>query len=348
MNSGKDLYNPAFSHIYIEKDVTDHPEALMIMSRFPNASIIEIDHYKDVFSRSGQNFVMQKKSPSLILAKKHDSFIYRGAPVCQDFGNHHFYYASLAMNCVYDCEYCYLQGMYSSANIVVFVNLEDYFIQTEKLLQNHPVYLCISYDTDLLALEQILGYVRKWHSFAENHPDLVIEVRTKSANFKAISDLKPLPNVILAWTLSPEPVQKNYEHKTPSLRQRISCIKTALDKGFRIRLCFDPIIYSRDWLSSFSEMVDLTFSEIPADRIADVGLGVFRISRDYLKRMNKNRPDSAIVQYPYEYDNGVYHYGKTLSDSMVSSACNILSGYLSEENIYIWKEAEEKKQEKTE
>lgn len=334
------MYSPAFSHIYIEKGIMNHTESLRILSRFPRAEIIEIDHYKDIFSRSSQSFVMQKKSPSLILAKKQDNFLYRGAPVCQDFGNHHFYYATLVMNCIYDCEYCYLQGMYNSANIVVFVNLDDYFTQVEKLLQKHPVYLCISYDTDLLALEQVLGYVRKWHSFAENNPDLVIEIRTKSANFNAIEDLKPLKNVILAWTLSPETVQKNYEHGTPPLRQRISCIKKALDKGFRVRICFDPLIYSEDWLSSFKEMVGMTFTEIPADRIADVGIGVFRISRDYLKRMRKNRPVSAVTQYPYEYDNGVYHYGRELSDSMISSACDIVSEYIPYNNIYIWKEAE--------
>ena len=36
------------------------------------------------------------------------------------------------MNCVFDCEYCYLKGMYPSANLVVFVNLEDIFAEVEK------------------------------------------------------------------------------------------------------------------------------------------------------------------------------------------------------------------------
>jgi len=334
------LYNPAFSHIYVEKEIKNHPGTERILSRFPKARIIEIKHYKDVFSRSSQNFLMQKRSPALILAKKQDNFLYKGAPVCQDFGNLHFYYTTLVMNCIYDCEYCFLQGMYPSANIVVFVNLEDYFQQVEKMLENHPVYLCISYDTDLLALEQKLGFVREWFSFAGQHPNLTIEVRTKSANIKAIENLVPLQNVILAWTLSPETVQKNHEHNTPPLMQRISCINNALNKGFRARICFDPIIYSKDWLSSFRATVETIFSEIPPDGIIDVGIGVFRISRDYLKRMRKNRPDSAITQYPYEYDNGVYHYGRKLSDSMIAMACDIVGKYMPEEKIFVWKEAE--------
>ena len=57
------------------------------------------------------------------------------------------------MNCVFDCEYCYLKGMYPSGNVVLFVNLDDIFDEVYKLLQKHPVYLCVSYDTDLLAVE---------------------------------------------------------------------------------------------------------------------------------------------------------------------------------------------------
>lgn len=339
-NLKKNLFSSAFSHIYIEKDILNHPNTKKILSKFPLAKQVEINHYKDIFSRGNQNFIIQKKAPSLILAKKRDNFLYKGAPVCQDFGHEYFYYTPLAMNCVYDCEYCFLQGMYPSANIVIFVNIEDYFSSVIKTLDSHPIYLCISYDTDLLALEQKLGFVHKWISFAKDHSDLTIEVRTKSANFSAIENLLPAKNVILAWTLSPETVQKNFEHNTPSLMQRMSCIKKALDKGFQVRICFDPLIYSKDWDSSFREMVEATFSEIPSNRIIDVSIGVFRISRDYLKRMRKNRPDSAIAQYPYEYDNGVYHYGKELSNSMISCACKIVEKYIHSENIYIWGKAE--------
>ncbi|NLK69738.1 MAG: radical SAM protein [Clostridiaceae bacterium] len=332
----KASYNAAFSHIYVEKEIIDHPNTIEILSRFPKAVKIEISRYNEIFSRSNQSFIIQKKSPALILAKKYGKFLFEGAPVCQDFGNEHFYYTTCVMNCIYDCEYCFLQGMYDSANIVVFVNLEDYFAEIEKLLAIHPMYLSISYDTDLLSLEQKLGFAQKWCRFTKAHSDLTIEIRTKSANNKAIEVLTPSKNIILAWTLSSETVQEAYEHKTPPLMQRLSCIKKALEKGFQVRICFDPILYSKDWLSSFEEMVEKTFTEIPATKIHDASIGVFRISRDYLKRMRKNRTDSVIVHYPYEYDNGVYHYGSHLSHLMTSSACDILKKYIPDEKIFVW------------
>ena len=341
MNSlSKNLYNPFFSHIYIEKAAMDHPRTGQILSQFPDAEYIEINHYKDVFSRGHQNYALQKATPNLILALKKEPYVYEGAPVCQNFGNRHFYYSSSVMNCFYDCEYCYLQGMYPSANLVVFVNPEDIFNRVEELLKSYPVYLCISYDTDLLALENKLGYVKEWHRFAGSHPDLTVELRTKSSNFQVLNTLKPYPNFILAWTLTPDSIQKNYEHHTPSLNERLDCLKKAINKGFMVRLCFDPLIYQTNWKIIYEEMISTAFSRLPADKIKDISLGVFRVSHDYLKQMRKQRPDSVIIQYPYENDNGVCHYGKDLSQEIISYTYNLVKEFIPENNIYVWKEAQ--------
>lgn len=335
--SEKNLFNSAFSHVYIEKGILNHPNTERILASLPSSQRIIIKHYKDVFCRSRQNYALQKKSPALILAGERGGHLYKGAPVCQDFGNRHFYYASSVMNCIYDCEYCYLQGMYPSANIVVFVNLEDIFDEVDELLAMHPVYLCISYDTDLLALEQILGYAEKWFSFAGRRPGLEIELRTKSCNWPALSRLEPLENIILAWTLSPDCIQKRYEHLTPSFEQRLDCIQKALKKGFRIRLCFDPLIYHKGWEDLFAGMVKKTFTQIPAERINDVSIGVFRVAQDFLKRMRSQRPCSAVVQYPYVNCGGVSHYGAELSESMISYAFRTVNEYIPEEKIFVWK-----------
>ncbi len=155
MNPNQSHLNPPFSHIYAEKTVLSHPLATQIISCFPKAKVIPIDHYKDLFNRSHQDSGVQKQSQKLILAEKHGTLIYPGAPVCQSFGEEHFYYTSCVMNCLFDCEYCYLKGMYPSGNLVIFLNLNDVFREAEALLQKHPVYLCVSYDTDLPALESV-------------------------------------------------------------------------------------------------------------------------------------------------------------------------------------------------
>lgn len=331
-------YQPFFATIYAERDVWTG-EWQEKLSKYP----ILIEHYKDIFNRSHQDFAAQKKAPSLILAKKTGTLIYKGAPVCQSFGNEHFYYTSCMMNCIYHCDYCYLQGMYPSGHVVIFVNLEDYFSELEVLLTKHPVYLCVSYDTDLLALEQTFSFVSKWLSFASNHPDLTLEIRTKSGNPAVFEPLANLytekeslkKQIIFAWTVSPENLCKTTEHGAASLPLRIKALKAAHDAGFSVRLCFDPMIFHGGWQESYSTLVDYIFSSISADILYDASIGVFRISAEYLKNMRKKRPDSAIVQYPYVTEEGVAHYG-ALSEEMVHYLQTLLLEYLPADKIFLW------------
>lgn len=332
------MYQPFFSTVYAEKNVWNADFEKL----FPVTPIF-IRHYKDIFNRNHQDFAAQKKAPALILAKKTGTLIYKGAPVCQSFGNEHFYYTSCMMNCIYHCDYCYLQGMYPSGHVVVFVNLEDYFAELELLLKEHPVYLCISYDTDLLALEQIFSFVSKWLSFAKTHPDLTLEIRTKSGNpsvfdhlaniYKGAETLKK--NIIFAWTVSPERLCRTTEHGAASLPLRLKALNAAKLAGFSVRLCFDPMIFHSDWKNNYSTLVDFIFSTVSAHDLYDVSIGVFRISTEYLKNMRKKRPDNAIVQYPYITEHGVSHYGN-LSEEMVHYLQNLLLKYLPEEKLFIW------------
>ncbi len=331
------FYNKPFTYIYVEEQAYKHENTKQILGKFPEARIITIKHYKDVFNRKNQNPVMQKNAPSLILAVQNETFIYPGAPVCQSFGNEHFYYASLIMNCIFDCEYCYLQGMYPSGHPVIFVNIEACFLKLSELLKEHPIYLCISFDTDLLAFENITGYVKKWIDYCKEHPTLTIEIRTKSANFKAITDLDIPNNVIIAWTLTPDYVISNFEHKTPTLAKRIEAAGQALDKGCNVRLCFDPVLFLPDYETVYADFFRNLFDKLNPDKIKDVSFGEFRVSWDYLKRMRKFRPESLVLQYPYDTGSGVAGYDKKRSEALINFFKEQLSPYLPDDKIYLWK-----------
>lgn len=336
-NLREDYFNPFFSHIYVEKTVRNHARTQRILAKFPSAAIIGIDHYKDVFCRSRQSCQLQHHTQKLILAARHGTLLYEGAPVCQSFGNQYFYYVSCAMNCIFDCEYCYLKGMYPSANIVIFVNLEDIFAEIEQVLENHPLYLCVSYDTDLLALEQIAGYAQEWCIFAAKHEHLKIEIRTKCANQSFVQSVTPIPGVIYAFTLSPQAVIEAYEHHTPSLTERLSCAAELIRAGCPVRLCFDPMIYVPDWRQHYEAMLKQVCRMIDLEKIVDVSVGTFRISQDYLKNMRKQEPDSAVIWFPFQKEDGYCHYPNDLMEQMECFLTEQLEGKIPREKIFRWK-----------
>ena len=194
------LLKPNFSHIYIERGAVEYPLSKIARSKFMGSTVIEIDHYKDVFNRRGQDFQLQKRSMKLILAKKTEPLLYEGSSMIQDYNTPNVYYNTPILNCLYNCDYCFLQGMYDSGNLVVFVNENEMMSAIDKKVSNpidpsKPTVISISYNTDLLAMENILPLSRRWINYVKGKKDTVIEIRTKSALYDAISDIDPTDNV---------------------------------------------------------------------------------------------------------------------------------------------------------
>ena len=321
-----------FTHIYVEERALSYPLTGEILNRLPDAEVIKIRHYKDVFDRKRQNAALQKKHQALVIAVRDGNRIFRGAPVCQSFGNKNFYYASSMMNCPFDCEYCYLKGMYPSSDMVVFVNLDDYRADVEEKLKDGPMYVCASYDTDLIAMNGLTGHADFWKEMAKAHPDLIVELRTKAA--PEITD--DISNVIYAFTLSPEEAVSRYERSTASVSTRIRAAAKALDNGAKVRLCFDPIIKFPDHETAYKELVDEVSDVIDLERLTDVSVGTFRISADYLNKMRKAYPDSAVAWYPYVIQDGVAQYDPETDRAMQEHVIGLLEKHIGREKIFTW------------
>ena len=141
----------------------------------------------------------------------------------------------------------------------------------------------ISATNEVLIGSQVSGTISA--VFVEENDNLTIEIRTKSANTEVWNTLKKSDRVIYAFTLSPEKIVTEYEHKTPSLKARLESIKMAQQKGHIVRLCFDPMIYTPDWKTHYLDMLDCVRSSVDMDELWDVSVGSFRVSQDYLKKM---------------------------------------------------------------
>ena len=252
--------------------------------------------------------------------------------MCQSFGNKNFYYASSMMNCPFDCEYCYLKGMYPSSNMVVFVNLEDYRADVEEKLREGPMYVCASYDTDLLAMNSLTGHADFWKETALEHEDLLVELRTKAA-----VDVKDnIPNLIYAFTLSPEEVVTDLERYTAPLRARIGAAAKALEAGAKVRLCFDPIIKITGWKEAYEKLIGEASSRIDFGKLTDVSVGTFRISGDYLNKMRRAYPASKTAWYPYVIKDGVAQYEPDTDRQMQEFVCGLLEKHIGREKIFTW------------
>ncbi len=330
-----------YSSIFIEDEALSYPLTSHVLDSFPNSEIIPINNYKDIFFRKSQSFELQKKSQSLILAVKKDPFIYSSSKFAQSCGYKNFYYASLALNCIYDCEYCYLQGMHPSANIVAYVNIDDCYAEVKQLTQcleraEEIIFLSLSYDTDLLASESIIPYCKSWVSITQRNKSLLTEIRTKSANWKPLTKIKPSPNILLSWTFSPQNIINKHEPLTPSLKNRIKAAHTLANKGWRVRFCFDPIFFSDDWQKDYEECVNQVFHNFPITQLNDITIGSFRMSSVHLRNSRKNRPGTHLLHQDWHTNQNIASEYPDHQIQMNNFMHKILSNWVSPTKISWW------------
>jgi len=323
-----------FSAVYIEEEIAHHPFVQGILQQYPDLPRIPCSRYTEVFNRKSQNFRLQKKRPALILAKKFKNFVLM-TPEGYTIGGKYNYYFSHMMNCIYDCRYCFLQGMYRSANYVVFVNQEDFLNEIQDTLDVHPdekVHFFSGYDCDSLALENVTGFLENTLPFFASHPQAVLEIRTKSNHTQFLLRRDPLPNCVVAYTLTPREIGKRLEHKTPPLKQRIKALKALQERGWPIGLRFDPLILCENYEQVYKAFFNEVFSEL--NEVHSVTLGSFRVPKPLFKNMERIYPDEPLFIENLTENRGMVSYPQENLNALEGFCKEILNDYIPKEKLF--------------
>ena len=295
--------------IYVENDIADHPRTLRICARYPKARIIPIKKHSDVFNSRAQNFREQKSNPGLILARKNGKFIHPTPPGYHIGGKHNYYFSHM-LNCVYDCRYCFLQGMYQSGNYVVFVNTEEFLDEISSTAAQHdePSWYFSGYDCDSLALDPITHFVNDCLDYFEHLPNAWLELRTKSTQIRPLLNRQALHNVVVAYSLSPEEIVTAEEHGTPSLQKRLEALSRLQKQGWKIGLRFDPLLYSDNFEALYGRFFKQVFNAIDMAEVHSVSLGVFRLPKGFHKKLVRMYPESKLLAAPMALRDGMMTY----------------------------------------
>lgn len=321
--------------IYIEESVRTHPNTIRMVERFPQARKLVIDRYSSVFNAPGQNFRTQKNNPSLIIANKHGKKVLPTPPGYHIGGVHNFYFSHM-YNCIYDCRYCFLQGMYRSANYVVFVNYNDFFeaIAESAASKSDPCWYFSGYDCDSLALEPVTQFIQQCLTAFETMPNANLEIRTKSTQIRPLLNRTALDNCVVAYSLSPEEIVKAEEHKTPSLKKRLDALHTLQSNGWKIGLRFDPLINCTNFKSLYKQLFQDTFNALDRESIHSVSLGPFRLPKNFHKKMIKLYPDSALLAAEMEQRDGLMSYEKATEQELLQFCEQELQQYISTDQYF--------------
>lgn len=307
------MVNSMFEVIYVEEHLLNHPRVLEIQSKYPRSEIKMIQKIEDVFGRVKKPYLQKRTNLNLFLGEKKGQLVKPAPPAYGLSGEPHFYFVH-AYNCIYECNYCYLQGYFHSPDIVLYLNHEEIGQEIKRTAENchkenpdHHVWFHAGEYSDSLALTSLSGELGHYFKLFKDLPYAKLELRTKSINIKELLKEKPLPNIVTSFSLSPAHRAKINDLKTPPLKSRLQAIGELHQKGFPIGIHFDPIIYDDQFLDSYQDLIDQLIEILPASNIEYISLGVVRFTKEVFQKVQKNYPDSDLLaqEFVRSFDNKI-------------------------------------------
>ena len=280
---------------YIEKQALNYPKTQNLLDKYKEKRIILIDNYAEIFNRKNQDFRKQKWANTFILAVKKGELIQKNPEYCVSHIKDSYYF-STSLNCIFDCEYCFLQWMYASSYIVLFVNIDDFKNQIDSLVASSKkdIMFFWAYDNDSLAIDNISDFSNDFIPWFWGKKHAFLELRTKSSNISSLKKLKPVDNVTVAFTLSPEEIQKKYEKKSSSLSQRIKAIDSLQNLWWKVAIRVEPVIYSKDYKEIYWKFFKYIKTEINFSSIENIYFWSFKIPEIFFKKIRKMYPYSKL------------------------------------------------------
>lgn len=329
-----------FEKIFIEDSVVEHPQTIKILSKFPNVPVKYIEKVEDVFQKTKKPYLQKNGNLNLFIGKKLGALV-KEAPQAYGLSGEPHYFFIHSYNCIYECEYCYLQGYFHSPDLVFFVNHDDIAKNIKELAAQAPEgttpWFHAGEFSDSLALSHLTGELPFYFDLFKDLPNAKLELRTKSANIRELKKLEPLPNIITSFSLAPAHRCRDIDLKTPPLKSRLNAIKELSNLGHKIGIHFDPIIYEDNFVEEYQGLITDLMSNLDLDNLEYISIGIVRFTKDVYTQVKKNYPKSSLLAEDFvsSFD-GKVRYNRPLRMWMLSQVKQILLDQkISEAKIYL-------------
>ncbi len=249
-----------------------------------------------------------------------------------------------ARNCGFDCSYCSIQSFYHDDTVLIDKNLkeklENLVIDTTK-----TYHIGTGQSSDSLMWGNKNGILEALVAFAQKYPNVILELKTKSANVAELLNLNPPRNIIVTWTLNTETIIKNEEFLTATLEERLAAARKVSDAGLLVGFHFHPIVYYKGFESEYREVCQKLLERFKSDELALISLGTLTYTKTVMNKIRKRGLQSKILQMPIEEIAGKFSYPREIKLELFKNLYDSLKPwhgkvyfYMCMEDPSLWKE----------
>ncbi len=335
--------------ILLEKGAGDYEMARRILARLSHLPVTVIDDLHSLRAPEPERAAWLPEAKTTLLLAVQKGPFRRPCPGTRDYLCCGYQVLQVALNCPMDCSYCILQGYINVPAITVYVNVEDLLAELEAAWQADPGSgwrLGTGEFGDSLALDSLTGLNQRLIPWFTGRRGAALEIKSKWQHLEELLPLGPNPQVIFAWSLSPEEVVREAEHFTAPLAARLEAAAAAAAAGFRLAFHFDPLIYFPGWEEAYQHSVACLGEAVAPGNIAWISLGGLRFLPAMRPLIMRRFPKSRLAaQEMVRAPDGKLRYFKDLRVEMygrmrqwLTEAVPGVQLYLCMESSRLWQE----------
>lgn len=196
--------------------------------------------------------------------------------------------------CPFGCSYCTIQTFYGeTAELEADLSGKLAAIELDRGRKYH---IGTGQSSDSLVWGNRGGHLESLLEFAADNPNVLLELKTKSANIRYLLERRVPKNVVCSWSLSTDTLIRNEEHHTADLRRRLEAARQVADKGIRIAFHFHPMVHYRGWQEDYSEVAQKLVHRFETEEVAFLSMGSVTLIKPVVQEIRRRGGETKILQ----------------------------------------------------
>ena len=247
-------------------------------------------------------------------------------------------------SCGFDCSYCSIQSFYNENRVGFDKNFKER-LHSLRLDPDKTYHIGTGQSSDSLMWGNREGILEALFEFATKHPNVILELKSKSDNIKYLLENEIPKNIIVTWSLNPQTIIDNEEHLTASLADRIKSAKMVADKGALVGFHFHPIVVYKHYLQEYNAIIQTLIKNFNPNQVALVSMGTLTFIKPVIKKLREREFNTKILQMPLNDASGKLSYPLDIKREMFKSLYNSFKAwhnkvyfYLCMEDNSLWQE----------
>lgn len=203
-------------------------------------------------------------------------------------------------NCIFGCSYCTIQTFYSD-NIVFHENFAEK-LNAIAVEPDRFYHFGTGQSSDALAWGNRNGMLAAICRFAADHPNILMELKTKSDNIRFFLENEVPPNIVCSWSMNTPTIITNEEHFTASLEKRLGAARQVADKGVKVSFHFHPMVHYDAWQRDYPEIATTLMRRFRPEEVLFISFGSVTFIKPVIQKIRTLGYETKILQTEFVPD----------------------------------------------